>query len=123
VAEKLAVVAPATAVTDDGTVTAAVLLDKLTDWPPAPAAALSVTVHVSVPAPVIDAAAQVTPMTVGCRVRLGVAKEVLFGNVPTHPSRLNDKGKTKSARMTALRELVLQDREQCRPSEWLRAEA
>jgi len=99
------------------------LLDKLTSWPPAPAAAFSVTVHVSVPAPVIDAVAQVRTLSVGCRALLGVAKEVPFSVVPTHPSRFSDKGKTRSARMTALRELVLQDRKQCCPREWLRAEA
>jgi hypothetical protein len=112
VAEKLAVVDPAATVTDDGTVTAAVLLDKLTGWPLAPAAAFSVTVHVSVPAPAIDAVAQVRTLSTGCWELLGVAKEAPFSAVPTHPSRFNDKDKTRSARMTALRELVLRDRKQ-----------
>ena len=54
VAVKLAVVAPAATVTDEGTVTALLLLDRFTACPPVAAAALSVTVQVSVPAPVTD---------------------------------------------------------------------
>ncbi len=54
VAVKPALVAPAATVTEDGTVTAALLLDRLTAWPPVPAAAVNVTVQASVPAPVID---------------------------------------------------------------------
>jgi len=52
VAVKLAVVAPAAAVTVVGTATAALLLDRLTAKPPLPAAAFRVTVQLSVPAPV-----------------------------------------------------------------------
>jgi hypothetical protein len=47
VAEKLAVVAPASTLTDAGTVTAALLLDRLTVVPPLAAAALRVTVQES----------------------------------------------------------------------------
>ena len=47
-----AVVAPAATVTEAGTATDALLLDKVTASPPAGAAALSVTVHASVDAPV-----------------------------------------------------------------------
>ena len=65
VAVKLALVAPEATVTDDGTVTAALLLERLTDWPLLPAAALSVTVQLSVPAPVIDALAQVSALSFG----------------------------------------------------------
>ena len=54
VAVKLAVVAPAATVTEAGTVTAALLLARPTTNPPLPAAPFSVTVQVSVPAPVIE---------------------------------------------------------------------
>ena len=50
VAVKGAVVAPAATVTEAGTVTAELLLASVTASPPAGAAALSVTVHASVPA-------------------------------------------------------------------------
>ena len=53
-AVKLALVAPAGTVMDEGTVTALLLLDRLTASPPLPAAAESVTVQASVPAPVMD---------------------------------------------------------------------
>ena len=58
VAVKFAVVEPAATVTEAGTVTAELLLARLTVKPPLGAAALSPTVHVSVPAPVIDPPAQ-----------------------------------------------------------------
>ena len=51
VAVKLAEVDPAPTVTEAGTVTAGLLLAKLTAEPPLAAAALSVTVQLSVPAP------------------------------------------------------------------------
>jgi hypothetical protein len=51
VTEKLPVVAPAATVTEAGTVAAALLLDRPTENPPVAAAALSVTVQLSVPAP------------------------------------------------------------------------
>ncbi len=54
VAVKLAVVAPAATVTVAGTVTAELLLARLTVNPPLAAAAFSVTVQLSVPAPVMD---------------------------------------------------------------------
>ena len=63
VAVKLAVVAPAAAVTVEGTVTAESLLDRVTVCPLAPAAALNVAVQVSVPAPVIDPLVQVSAVT------------------------------------------------------------
>ena len=50
VAVNAALVAPAATVTDAGTVTALLLLARLTANPPVPAAAVSVTVHASVPA-------------------------------------------------------------------------
>jgi hypothetical protein len=65
VAEKLALVAPAATVTEDGTVTAALVLDKLTATPPEAAAPLSVTVHGSVPGPMIEALLQVTELSTG----------------------------------------------------------
>ena len=45
-----------------GTVTAALLLVRPTLTPPLPPAELSVTVHVSVPAPVMDALLQESPL-------------------------------------------------------------
>ena len=58
VAVKLALVAPAATVTVAGTVTAELLLARLTVNPPLGAAALSATVQLSVPAPVIVPLAQ-----------------------------------------------------------------
>jgi hypothetical protein len=60
VAVKLALLAPAATVTVAGTVTAELLLDRLTLTPPLGAAALSPTVQVSVPAPVIVPLAQLS---------------------------------------------------------------
>ena len=53
VAAKLTLEAPAGTTTDDGTATAVELLDRLTDCPLPPAAAFSVTVQLSLPAPLI----------------------------------------------------------------------
>jgi hypothetical protein len=53
VAAKPAVVAPAATVTALGTAIAALLLDRATARPPAPAAALRPTVQLSVPGPLI----------------------------------------------------------------------
>ncbi len=76
VAEKLALVAPAATVTDDGTVTAVSLLDRLTAWPPVPAAAFSVAVQVSVPALVIEPLKQLSPLSTGCPVPLRLIADV-----------------------------------------------
>jgi hypothetical protein len=65
VAVKLAVVAPAATVALAGTVTAELLLAKLTVRPPVGAAAFRDTVQLSVPAPVIDALAQLNPVNTG----------------------------------------------------------
>ena len=65
VAVKLALVAPAATVTEAGTTTAVSLLDKLTAWPPLPAAAFSVNEQLSVPAPVIDPLVQLNPLGTG----------------------------------------------------------
>ncbi len=54
VAEKLTVVAPAGTVTEEGVVTAELLLARFTTKPPLAAAVVSVTVHESVPEPVIE---------------------------------------------------------------------
>ena len=70
VAAKPALAAPAATVTDDGTVTDALLLVRLTACPPVPAAAFSVTVQLSVPAPVIDPLVQLNPLGTGCPVPL-----------------------------------------------------
>ena len=64
VAAKLALFAPCGTVTDEGTCSAVLLLDRLTDWPPLLfTVLLSVTVQVSVAAPVSDALAQESPFT------------------------------------------------------------
>ena len=60
VALKVAVVAPAGTVTDAGTVTATLLLARLTASPPVGAAAFTVTVQASVPAPAMELLVQVT---------------------------------------------------------------
>ena len=65
VAVKLALVAPEATVTDDGTVTDALLLVRLTAWPPLGAAAVSVAVQLSVPAPVIDPLVQLRVLSFG----------------------------------------------------------
>jgi hypothetical protein len=66
---KPALDAPAATVTDAGTVTALLLLAKLTVRALA-VAPVSVTVHASVTAPVSDALLHVTPFTAGCPVPL-----------------------------------------------------
>ena len=68
VAEELALVAPAATVTVAGTVTAVLLLERLTLNPPAAAAAFSVTLHASVPAPVMDEFAQERAVRTGTPV-------------------------------------------------------
>ena len=65
VAVKFALVAPAGTVTEAGTVTTLLLLAKLTVNPPVAAAALRVTVQLSVPAPVNDALPQVRAFNTG----------------------------------------------------------
>ena len=70
VAVKLALVAPAATVTLAGTVTAELLLARLTANPPLAAAAFSVTVQLSVPAPVIVPLVQVRPLNTGTPVPL-----------------------------------------------------
>jgi hypothetical protein len=65
VAVKLPVVAPAATATFAGTLTAELLLVRLTENPPLAAAAFSVTVQLSVPAPVIDELPQVNPLNSG----------------------------------------------------------
>lgn len=62
-AVNLALVAPAGTVTDDGTVTALLLLDRPTPSPPDPAAADKLTVHASLPEPVIAPWLQVTALS------------------------------------------------------------
>jgi len=59
VAIKLELVALAATVTEAGTVTVLLLLERLTLIPPVGAGPLNATVHVTVPAPVIDALLQV----------------------------------------------------------------
>jgi hypothetical protein len=70
VAVKLAVVDPAATVTEAGTVTAELLLARLTAKPPLAAAGFRVTVQLSVPAPVIDPLVQLSPLNIGTPVPL-----------------------------------------------------
>lgn len=71
VAVKLALAAPATTVTVRGTDTSVLLLlPRLTTRPPVAAAAFSVTVQLSVPAPVIVPFAQFNPVSTGTPVPL-----------------------------------------------------
>ena len=70
VAVKLAVVAPAATVTEAGTVTALLLLARLTAKPPVAAAAFRVTVQLSVPAPVNEPLVQLSPLSTGTPVPL-----------------------------------------------------
>ena len=77
VALKLALVAPAATVTEEGTATADVLLDKATAWPPVGAAAFSVTVQVSVVAFVSEAPAQLRLLGIACPVPVRVTVEVV----------------------------------------------
>ena len=70
VAEKAALVVPAATVTEAGTVTALLLLERLTVNPPVAAAVFSVTVQLSVPAPVIEPLVHVRPLKTGVPVPL-----------------------------------------------------
>ncbi|MFZ0745992.1 MAG: hypothetical protein WAM85_16395 [Terracidiphilus sp.] len=82
VAENPILVAAAGTVTEPGTVTAELLLDKLMVSPPAGAAPLSVTVQASVPDPVMDPALQASALSVPAAatpepLRLTVAVELV----------------------------------------------
>jgi hypothetical protein len=70
VAVKVAVVEPAATVTVAGTVTDELLLARLTAKPPVGAAAFSVTVQLSVPAPVIEPLVQLSALSIGTPVPL-----------------------------------------------------
>jgi hypothetical protein len=77
VAVKVALVAPEATVTVDGTVRAVLLLARPTLKPPLAAAGFSVTVHKSVPAPVSDELAQLSPLSAGTPVPLRLTVAVL----------------------------------------------
>lgn len=62
-AVKLTLIAPAGTMTPAGTATAPLLLVRLTDSPPLGAAAFSVMVQLSVPAPITDKFAQLSALT------------------------------------------------------------
>ena len=70
VAVKLAVVDPAATVTEAGTVTAELLLARLTAKPPLAAAVFRVTVQLSLPALAIDPLLQLSPLNTGTPVPL-----------------------------------------------------
>ena len=76
-AEKLALVAPAATATEEGTVTADELLDRLTTWPPVGAAAFSVTVQLSVAAVVSEAEVQLSLLGIACPVPLSAIIDVV----------------------------------------------
>jgi hypothetical protein len=92
VAVKLPVVAPAATVTLAGRLTAELLLARLTANPPLGAGAFSVTVHLSVPAPVIDELPQLSspkaggfvptwPAALSCKANVSVTPPALAVNV------------------------------------------
>jgi hypothetical protein len=70
VATNVALAAPDATLTAAGTVTAVLLLARFTVNPPLAAAAFSVTVQLSVPAPVIEPFAQLNPLSTGMPVPL-----------------------------------------------------
>ena len=70
VAAKFALVPPEATVTDAGTITALLLLARFTGKPAPVAAAFKVTVQLSVPAPVIEPFAQLSPLNAGVPVPL-----------------------------------------------------
>jgi hypothetical protein len=76
VAVKPALAAPAGTVTEAGTVTPVLLLDRLTTNPPVGAAAFSVTVQLSVPVPVIEPLLQLTAVSTGTPVPVKPMVEV-----------------------------------------------
>ena len=87
---KLAVLAPAATVTEAGTVTAEMLLARLIVAPPLGAAALSATVQVSVPAPVIDPLTQLNEDGFAVLVVLAAAPMPAFpiSLPPPQPDRI-----------------------------------
>ena len=70
VAANVALVAPPATITWAGTVTAGLLLARLMAKPPLAAATFSVTVQLSLPAPVIDVFTQLRPVSTGTPVPL-----------------------------------------------------
>lgn len=69
-AVKLALLAPAATITETGTFTSELLLERLTANPPLAAAAFNVTVQLSVAEPVIERFAQLIPLKTGTPVPL-----------------------------------------------------
>lgn len=72
-----ALVPPAGTLTEAGTVTAELLLERPTANPPLGAAAFNVTVQLSVPAPVIEPLEQVSPASTGTPVPLNAMEVVV----------------------------------------------
>ncbi len=70
VAVKPALAAPDATVTDEGTLTAELLLARLTAKPPLAAAVFRVSEQLSVPAPVIEPLVQLNPVSTGTPVPL-----------------------------------------------------
>ena len=70
----MAVVVPVVTVTEAGTMTAELLLARLTMTPPLTAAAFSVTVQLSVPTPVIDPLLQLSALNTGTPVPVRLIK-------------------------------------------------
>ena len=124
VAAKLALAAPAGTVTAAGTATAAALLDRLTAWPPVGAVAFSVSVQVSVPAPVIEPFTQLKLIRTGDEVEgddveVPPVEDLLAGNVATQPDRFSRNGKARRVRTIALHPLCLRIGEQDSPKRHL----
>ena len=74
---KPALAAPAATVTEEGTFTADELLERVTTWPPVGAAAFSVTVQLSVVAPVAEELVQLRLLGIACPVPLRAMVEVV----------------------------------------------
>jgi hypothetical protein len=88
VAVKLLVAAPEATVRLAGTLTEELLLVKLTANPPLGASAFRVTVHLSVPAPVIDELPQLSPLNCGGFVPTWLAALSCKANVSVTPPAL-----------------------------------
>ena len=76
-AEKVTVLVPAATVTEEGTVTAVELLDRLTTWPPAGASALRIILQLPTALPVYNRLLQPTLLGTACPVPLSVIVDVV----------------------------------------------
>jgi hypothetical protein len=102
VALNVALVVPASTVTVAGTTTAELLLERLTDWPAVPAAALNVIVQLSVPAPVIDLLTQLSAFTATDPVSALLWPSLTNVVANAHPVRLASARLHRNAASTVL---------------------